>query len=63
LEHRFFKFGDTLVMKIDGGEVVFEDAVVSGIGKGEVAEVAFVGFGPVGLAGVVVAEATEHGEE
>ncbi len=50
-------------MKVDGGEVVFEDAIVGGIGKGEVAEVAFMGFGPVGLAVVVVAESAQESEE
>ena len=31
LEHRFFELGDALVMKIDGGEIVLEDAIVGGI--------------------------------
>ena len=60
LEHRFFEPGDTFDMKVDGGEVVLEDAIVGGIGKGEVTEVAQVGFGPVGLSVVVVAKATKH---
>jgi len=63
LEHGFFKFGDAFVMEVDGGDVVFEDAIVGGIGKGEVAEVAQVGLGPVGLAVVVEAESAEQGEE
>lgn len=63
LEHCFFKSEDALVVKVDGGEVVLKDAVVGGIGQGEVAEVALVGFGPVGLSIVVVTETTKHGEE
>mgnify|MGYP001027048004 CR=1 FL=1 len=63
LEHCFFESGDALVMEVNGGEVVLEDAIVGGIGKPKITKVAQVGFGPVGLAGVVVAEAAEHGEE
>ena len=63
MEHRFFEAGDSVDVKVDGGEVVFEDAIVGGIGKGEVAEVAFMGFGPVGLAVVVVAESAQESEE
>lgn len=63
LKHGFFEFDDAVVMEVDGGDVVFEDAIVSGIGKGEVAEVAQVGFGPVGFSIVVVAEAAKEGEE
>ncbi|YCM42270.1 hypothetical protein V2O64_13240 [Verrucomicrobiaceae bacterium 227] len=63
MEHRFFETGDPFDVKIDGGEVVFEDAIVSGIGQGKVTKVAFVGFGPVGLAVVVVTQAAQEGEE
>ncbi len=51
------------MVEVDGGEVVFEDLVVRGTGEGEVTEVVHVGLRPVGLAGVVVSEATEEGEE
>lgn len=63
IEHGIFKGFDTLGVEVDGGEVVFEDDVVCGVGEGEVTEVAFVGFGPVGFAGVVEAESSKHGEE
>jgi len=63
LEHRFFEAGDAFVVEVDGGEVVFEDAIVCGIGKFEITEVAQVGFGPVGLSLVVVTKSAKHGEE
>lgn len=58
-----FEFGDALVMEVDGGEVVFEDEMVCGVGKPEMAEVAQVSFGPMGFAIVFVAKASEEGEE
>lgn len=63
MEHGGLDAFDALMMEVDGGEVVFEDDVVRGIGKGQMAQVALVFFGPVGFAGVVVAEASKHGEE
>lgn len=63
LKHGLLELGDAFVVEVDGGEVVFEDPVVSGVGKGEVAEVAQVGFGPMGFAIVVVSEATQECEE
>ena len=63
LKHGFFEFDDAFVMEVDGCDVVFKDAIVGSIGEGEVAEVAQVGLGPVGLAVVVEAETSEQGEE
>ncbi len=63
LKHGFLEFDDAFVVEVNGGDVVFEDAIVGGIGKGEVAEVSHVGFSPVGLAIVVEAETSEQGEE
>ena len=63
VKHGSLDLLDALMMEVHGGKVVFEDDVVRGIGKGQMAQVAFVFFGPVGLAGVVVAEAAEHGQE
>lgn len=63
LEHGFFEFGDAFDVEIDGGEVVFENPVVRGVRESEMTEVALMGFGPVGLAVVVVSEATQEGEK
>ncbi len=63
LEHAFFEFGDTFDMEVDGGDVVFEDAVVGFVRKSEMTKVALVSFSPVGFAIVVVAQTTEHGEK
>ncbi len=63
LKHCFFEFGDALVMEVDGSEVVLKNSVVGGIGEPEITEVSFMSFSPVGLAGVVVAEAAKEGEE
>ena len=62
-EHGVFDLRDAFGVEVDGGKVVLENDVVGGIRKGEVTQVAFVTFGPVGLAGVVEAQASEHGEE
>lgn len=62
-EHGVFDGRDAPGVKVDGAEVVLEDDVVGDIREGEVAQVSFVGFGPVGLSGVVVSKSTEHGEK
>ena len=33
VKHGFFELGDALVVEVDSGEVVFEDAVVGGVGE------------------------------
>jgi len=63
LEHFGFEFDDALDVEVNGGEVVFEDAVVGGVREFESAKVVHVGLGPVGFASVVVTKAPEHGEE
>ena len=63
LKHGFFESRYALVVEVDGGEVVLEDAIVCGIREGEVSEVSHVGFGPMGFAFVVVTETTKKGEE
>lgn len=63
MEHGGLNAFDALMMEVDGSEVVFEYHIVRGIGKGEMAQIAFVFLGPMGLARVVVAEAAEHGQK
>jgi len=63
LEHFFFEFGDAFDVKVDGGEVVFEDSVVSGVWELKFTKVVEVGLSPMSLAVVVVAEAAQEGEE
>ncbi len=63
LKHGLFESGDALDVEVDGGEVVFENPVVGGIREGEMTKVSFVCFGPMGFSVVVVAEASQEGEE
>ena len=61
--HVAFVAGDAGVELVDLADEFFKDDAVGGKGQGEIAEVALVGIGPGGLAGVVEAEATQEGEE
>ena len=51
------------LVEVDGGDVVFEHAVVGGVRELEAAQVVLVALGPVGLAVVAVAEPAQQGEQ
>ena len=61
--HVIFVAGDAFVELIDLADEFFEDDAVGRKWQGEIAEVAFVGIGPGGLAGIVEAKATQESEE
>ena len=62
-EHGVFDLLDAFGMKVNGGKVVLENDVVGRIREGEMTKVALVCFSPVGLAIIVKAKASKHGEK
>ena len=63
LEHFFFELGDSFDMKVNGGEIVLENAIVGSTREGEMAQVIHVGLRPVGFTVVVEAQTTKQCEQ